>query len=153
MNYEIQQPNEMEIGTTKSGTSPSSLAIEAYAGSDEMLSVDNVYKRNQGAHSPGDSVLLALGDFGISEALDQSQESVRLAQLDTSEPIENPDSRREVLSLERLPYAAIGAAANGESSVLIATGSGVMVGAFLPIPVSEPLNAQVKSLQALGFKP
>jgi hypothetical protein len=68
------------------------------------------------------------------------------------EPIEKPDSRKEVLSLERLPYAAIEAAANGESSVLVATGSGAMVGAFLPIPFSESLHEQVKSLQALGFK-
>ncbi|MBA4075284.1 MAG: hypothetical protein C0508_09590 [Cyanobacteria bacterium PR.023] len=68
------------------------------------------------------------------------------------EPIANTDSSNEVSDLERLPDAAREAAANGESSVLIATGSGEMVGAFLPIPVSEQLDAQVESVEALGFK-
>jgi hypothetical protein len=51
-----------------------------------------------------------------------------------------------------LPYVARQAAANGESSVLIATGSGEMVGAFLPTFESEQLDAQVKSVEASGFK-
>lgn len=62
------------------------------------------------------------------------------------------DSSDDVAILDTLPDAAKQAAANGESSVLIATGSGEMVGAFLPKFESEQLDAQVKSVEALGFK-
>lgn len=69
-----------------------------------------------------------------------------------SERLDHADSSGDVSILDRLPDAAKEAAANGKSSVLIGTGSGEMVGAFLPKFESEQLDAQVKSVEALGFK-
>jgi hypothetical protein len=152
MNSEFKQPSQIEIGTTKSGNSHSRLVNEAYAGSGAMQSANDAYNRYQVADSPGDAGLLTLGGFGISGVSDHSQGSVKLAQLETKERIENPDSSSAVSSLDRLPDAARQAAANGESSVLIATGSGEMVGAFLPKFESEQLDEQVKQVKALGFK-
>jgi hypothetical protein len=68
------------------------------------------------------------------------------------ERLNQVDSSGDVSALERLPDAAKEAAANGKSSVLVATGSGEMVGAFLPRFESEQLDAQIKSVEALGFK-
>lgn len=68
-----------------------------------------------------------------------------------TEPLNQVDSSDESLLLDRLPEAAREAAANGNSSVLIGTGSGEVVGAFLPRIESDQLDAQVKLVEALGF--
>ncbi|MDP3509034.1 MAG: hypothetical protein Q8T09_13750 [Candidatus Melainabacteria bacterium] len=68
-----------------------------------------------------------------------------------TEPLNQVDSSDDLSLLDRLPEVAKEAAANGKSSVLIGTGRGEMVGAFLPRFESEQLDAQVKRVEALGF--